>query len=250
MKKILFAAMIMLVMSIHSFADQAMLIKKADAEKASHFLEKGTKIREFCAPCGDKAWTEITADVIEIRNNPSDSEILINDKSIDLAYIYIEKDGKWRNLAMLTGISVSGVSEVLPQNISAKKAESKPEKPPEKSSEKVHRIDKITDDCMEKDGSTAGMSECMNQAYQLWDAELNKIYNQLRTLLKPDAKDALKTSQLEWIKFRDAEFVLSDKIYSELQGTMYIPMRAGDRVEIVRKRTLELGSYIDLLKNQ
>ncbi|NJL59518.1 MAG: hypothetical protein HC887_07620 [Desulfobacteraceae bacterium] len=79
------------------------------------------KIRQFCAPCGDKAWTEITADVIEIRNNPSDSEILLNDKTIDLAYIYIEKDGKWRNLAMLTGISVSGVTEVLPQNISAKK---------------------------------------------------------------------------------------------------------------------------------
>ncbi|NJL59517.1 MAG: DUF1311 domain-containing protein [Desulfobacteraceae bacterium] len=103
---------------------------------------------------------------------------------------------------------------------------------------------------MEKDSSTAGMSECMNQAYQLWDAELNKVYNQLKALLKPDVQAALRASQLEWIKFRDSEFALSDKIYSELQGTMYIPMRAGDRVEIVRKRTLELGSYIDLLKNQ
>ena len=138
----------------------------------------------------------------------------------------------------------------MPQNISARKSEPQAEKKPEISTEKQHRIDKITDDCIEKDGSTAGMSECMNQAYQLWDAELNKIYNQLKASLKSDAQNALKASQLEWIKFRDAEFALSDKIYSELQGTMYIPMRAGDRVDMVRKRTLELGSYVDLLKNQ
>lgn len=247
MKKVLFAAMMILCISLTAFADQAMLVKKAEAEKASQFLEKGMKIREFCAPCGDTAWSETSIKIIEIRNNDADSEILINDKTVDLAYVYVEKNGKWRNLAIMTGLSVSGVSEFLSEKPSSVKTI---ETQPEPKTGKKHRIDKISDQCLEKNNSTAGMSECLNQAYQLWDAELNKVYNQLKISLKPDAQNALKASQLEWIKFRDSEFALSDKIYSELQGTMYIPMRVADRVEIVRKRTLELESYIDLLKQK
>jgi uncharacterized protein YecT (DUF1311 family) len=60
-------------------------------------------------------------------------------------------------------------------------------------------------------------------------------------------KLALKAAQLDWLKYRDSEFKVIDSIYDTLQGTMYIPMRIAERLEVVKKRALALGGYIDLL---
>jgi hypothetical protein len=37
-------------------------------------------------------------------------------------------------------------------------------------------------------------------------------------------------------------------IYARLEGTMYIPMRADSRMQLVKNRALELKSHLDLLK--
>lgn len=110
-----------------------------------------------------------------------------------------------------------------------------------------HPIDKFLDECMEKDMSTAGMVKCINEAYDKWDAELNRIYKLLIKKLDDKSAASLKSAQIEWIAFRDKEFILIDDIYSGLEGTMYIPMRAADRMEIVKKRVLELDAYRELL---
>jgi uncharacterized protein YecT (DUF1311 family) len=48
------------------------------------------------------------------------------------------------------------------------------------------------------------MNECADRQYQKADAELNRVYQQL--MRASGGKDAkLKTAQLAWIKFRDAE---------------------------------------------
>lgn len=114
--------------------------------------------------------------------------------------------------------------------------------------ESKHPIDKALEACIDKNGSTAGMVECTDKAYAAWDKELNKNYGALMQGLKPKQKETLRLAQLEWIKFRDQEFKLIDSIYDTLEGTMYIPMRIDSRMEVIRKRAIELKNYLDLAK--
>jgi uncharacterized protein YecT (DUF1311 family) len=111
-----------------------------------------------------------------------------------------------------------------------------------------HPIDKALEACIDKNGSTAGMVECTDKAYAAWDQELNKSYGKLMRALKPSQKEALRLAQLEWIKYRDLDFKLIDSVYDTMQGTMYIPMRIDARMEVVKKRALELKGYLDLIQ--
>ena len=114
--------------------------------------------------------------------------------------------------------------------------------------ESTHPIDKALDACIEKDGSTAGMIQCTDKAYVAWDRQLNKNYGDLMRRLKPGQQTALKAAQLQWLKYRDSEFKLIDSIYDTLQGTMYLPMRISERLELVKKRALALKGYLELLE--
>jgi uncharacterized protein YecT (DUF1311 family) len=113
---------------------------------------------------------------------------------------------------------------------------------------KEHPIDRSLNACLEKNVSTQGMNQCLGQAYDAWDKELNRVYNELARKLSPAARAALKTAQLEWLKFRDEEFKLIESIYQSFEGTMYIPMQSNSRVQVVKSRTLALTSYLELIK--
>ena len=112
-----------------------------------------------------------------------------------------------------------------------------------------HPIDKTLEACIDKNGSTAGMVKCTDEAYAAWDKELNKNYGELMRQLKPQQKEALRLAQLEWIKQRDLDFKFIDSLYDTFEGTMYIPMRIDARLEVIKKRALELKGYVDLLKD-
>ncbi len=114
--------------------------------------------------------------------------------------------------------------------------------------EQTHPIDKALEACIDKNGSTAGMVECTDKAYAAWDKELNKNYGQLMRTAKPSQKEALRLAQLEWIKYRDWDFKLIDSLYDTMQGTMYIPMRIDARMELVKKRALQLKGFLDLIQ--
>ena len=110
-----------------------------------------------------------------------------------------------------------------------------------------HPIYKALDTCTEKDPSTAGMVSCTDIAYKKWDQELNKNYRTLMAKSKPAGKQLLKSAQLSWIAYRDNEFKLIDNIYDGIQGTMYIPMRIDEKMQIVRQRALAPASHVDML---
>lgn len=93
------------------------------------------------------------------------------------------------------------------------------------------------------------MVECTDKAYAAWDKELNQNYGKLMRTLKPPQKETLRLAQLEWIKYRDLDFKLIDSVYDTMQGTMYIPMRIAARLEVLKKRALELKDYQDLLQD-
>ena len=110
-----------------------------------------------------------------------------------------------------------------------------------------HPIDAALEICTEKEPHTAGMVRCTDIAYKKWDQELNKNYQTLMSKLNPADKLLLKSAQLSWITYRDREFKLIDSIYDKIQGTMYIPMRIDEKMQIVKQRALALASHIDML---
>jgi len=112
-----------------------------------------------------------------------------------------------------------------------------------------HPIDKWLEECIAKDESTAGMVDCADKAYKKWDAELNKVYKELMKLLDAESQKKLKESQKAWIKFRDEEFKLLDSFYSKKDGTMFIPMHAFDRMDIVKNRVQELNGHLQIIKD-
>ena len=107
--------------------------------------------------------------------------------------------------------------------------------------------DKFLDACTDKDPSTAGVLKCTDAAYQRWDQELNKTYVALMDKLKPAGKQTLKSAQLAWLKYRDAEFQNIDGIYGSLEGTMYIPMHEYRRISVIKERALSLVHYLNLI---
>jgi len=112
---------------------------------------------------------------------------------------------------------------------------------------KKHPIDQRLSECMEKDPSTQGMLLCLDEAYRKWDAELNRAYQELISRLTPDERTVLRESQRAWLKQRDEMFKLLDAIYGRKEGTMFLTMRAADRVEAVQKRAFELLGVLDVL---
>ncbi|MCX6160817.1 MAG: DUF1311 domain-containing protein [Ignavibacteriae bacterium] len=111
------------------------------------------------------------------------------------------------------------------------------------SQENDHPIDKQLSACYEKNPSTAGMVNCINEAFEKWDALLNKCYKLLIAKLDEESAKALKSAESEWIAYKEKEINFIDKMYSTKEGTMYIPMRAYSIMNITKTRALELEGY-------
>jgi uncharacterized protein YecT (DUF1311 family) len=101
---------------------------------------------------------------------------------------------------------------------------------------------------MEDSITTSGMCNCIMQAEEAWDKELNRYYKLLVAQLPPDTKEKLKESQRAWIAWRDKEFAfIYAYYYSVKQGTMFYPMAQERRMDIVRERAADLQQYYDML---
>ncbi|MFN8343773.1 MAG: lysozyme inhibitor LprI family protein [Spirosomataceae bacterium] len=111
-----------------------------------------------------------------------------------------------------------------------------------------HPIDIALDKCMDKNPSTQGTVGCLDEAYKKWDAELNKNYKALTLKMDAKQKAALLAAQRKWIEYRDLEFKAQLSVYETMQGTMFQPMIVNDRMEVVKKRALDLKSYLDLFE--
>ena len=88
--------------------------------------------------------------------------------------------------------------------------------------------------------STAEQTQAQTKGLELWDAEMNRVYAELRKRLKPAAFAALQVAQRDWLKYRDSQKKFLGEMYGQFQGTMYIPMQASAVMQITRARALEL----------
>ena len=106
-----------------------------------------------------------------------------------------------------------------------------------------HRIDVWLEQNISKDPSTAGMRAALNQAREMWDAEMNKVYNRLMARLSPEQQNALRESQRAWLTFRDAEGKAISLIIASKDGTMWQLEATDQGMQLVRSRVLRLLGY-------
>lgn len=101
---------------------------------------------------------------------------------------------------------------------------------------------------IEYNGSTMGMNQATRNAEKSYDKLLNKYYGKLLNMLQGEDKLKLKTSQRNWIKFRDSEkqinYALGDEQYTG-GGTIHSIFVANKTTEITRQRVFELYHYLD-----
>lgn len=127
--KFIMAAVFLAVVPGIALADQAQVLTKAQATAAVALFERLKKdnrynILHYCQPCGDKPGDgkdEIVKKV-EMKGSGDTWQVFVNDKSVDLAYIYFpleanhsqKKNGRnWKNFAKHLGIKVEGVAEYV-----------------------------------------------------------------------------------------------------------------------------------------
>ena len=115
---------------------------------------------------------------------------------------------------------------------------------------KEHPTDSWLKGCMETDPSTQGTNACLGQALVRWDSEMNRAYQELNGRLDAERRSTLREAQRAWVVFRDRELAWLGDFYGRLEGSMYGSMLAADRVEVTRKRALELDSLLGVLEQE
>jgi uncharacterized protein YecT (DUF1311 family) len=86
------------------------------------------------------------------------------------------------------------------------------------------------------------MNETANTNYKKADAELNKIYKQLMTILDQSGKTLLIQSEKDWVKFRDSHCKFEA---SQYEGGSIKPLIYSTCLEeLTRKRIAEIKASI------
>lgn len=89
-------------------ADQCALNNATIAEAAAKLVTPGSKVLEFCEPCGDRApGAPYAVKKVAVRNG----ELLVNGNAVDLAYLFVQTDKtEYRNVGLATSCGASRVS--------------------------------------------------------------------------------------------------------------------------------------------
>lgn len=104
-----------------------------------------------------------------------------------------------------------------------------------------HPIEQWVRSKMQNAITTADMVQPHETAYQHWDHLMNIVYQELEKGMSPATFEALRKSQRAWPAFRDAEIeTINSLYYRDFQGTMWYPVAAAKRKQVVRRRVLEL----------
>ncbi|MCL2132371.1 MAG: DUF1311 domain-containing protein [Lentimicrobiaceae bacterium] len=111
------------------------------------------------------------------------------------------------------------------------------------------RVEQKNRDMIEKDNSTYGLQEANKVLEIEYDRLLNKYYKMLYDKLDSNGKKALAATQLNWIKFRDAEKELISELhqntYNEMGGGTIWGVLYGDYAsQITRQRVFVLYNYL------
>jgi uncharacterized protein YecT (DUF1311 family) len=104
-----------------------------------------------------------------------------------------------------------------------------------------HPIDFALSNCYSKpEGQTTmGMVSCLRGAEDSWDSELNRVYRMLGGSSNTDVKSA----QLAWISYRDAQFHWFNSFFDSKLGSKWSYGVGKRRVLLIRQQVEHLQSF-------
>ena len=87
------------------------------------------------------------------------------------------------------------------------------------------------------------MNVCADRKYKAADAELNRVYNRLASMLEDKARAKLKATEVSWLKYRDDNCDYESSLY---EGGSIRPLIYSSCMERMTKaRTAELREQIE-----
>lgn len=113
----------------------------------------------------------------------------------------------------------------------------------------LHPIDKAEQDCISKTADTQLMNQCSITAQKEWEKEIKKTLSELKSVLDKESYKSLINSQNSWEKYKIDEFRSIDKMLENKQGTMYLNVDKGLKVDIVKQRALKLKEYLNTVND-
>ena len=138
--------------------------------------------------------------------------------------------------------------EITNQTISLNKEEPQPQEKEQKEEleENLHPIDKAERDCIAKNMTTAGMSNCSYIAMDEWFKEMDKYMRLLKNVTTDDDHNNILKAQSKWKEYQEAEFE-AVSIISEKQGTMFQNSAVGVKNNVIKERVYELKRLYEIL---
>lgn len=94
-----------------------------------------------------------------------------------------------------------------------------------------------------ENGTTYGMARVKAKYIQLWDQELNVIYQKLLLKLNDEQKGLLVDSQVAWLQHHEKEASFVSKALNKEAGSFFIVQHASASLYDLRDRTLQLMVY-------
>ena len=139
--------------------------------------------------------------------------------------------------------------EITNQEISLSKEEPQEKEQKEELEENLHPIDKAERDCIAKNMTTAGMSNCSYEAMDAWFKEIDKYISLLKNVTSDEDYNNILEAQTQWKKYQEAEFKAVSILINK-QGTIYQNFLSGEERGLVKQRAQDLKHFYDYLKEE
>lgn len=93
------------------------------------------------------------------------------------------------------------------------------------------------------------MNQCSITAQNAWEKEIKKTLSQLKSVLDKESYKSLIKAQNAWERYKVDEFEAIGNMLKDKQGTMYLNVDNGLKVNIVRQRALQLQEYLKTIND-
>ena len=107
-------------------------------------------------------------------------------------------------------------------------------------------IDIAMEAAIDRNSSTAGMCKATAVAREKWEERLNAAWAKLKKKMPADEFAELQKAQRAWIAYRDLQIKSYEATYAKMDGTMWIPIRAGAGMDLTKQRVQDLESLLGL----
>lgn len=136
--RILASAALLVLAATAARADQCAYVTKEQAERAAHVLKLGSEFVEYCEPSRTPPPTRsqkvetVTVGHPQLRAGGPVNEaywaVTVNGMELDVAYVFVRRDERWENVAMLAGCPVVDVKATFDFRSSGAAAEPRAQK--------------------------------------------------------------------------------------------------------------------------